>query len=418
MKHKLTWVCVLFIVGISQHIHTSVPTANAAEKQPLPAQTIGQSIEQTGTLLVNMATQSGKFRYRFHLNPSQIQSPNYNILRHAGAIYALGQLNQISASKKTVSVIQNATRFMMDTSFMNVPAYPNAATIWSLPEVHGKNKPPVAKLGGAGLALVALFTAAHTEKDFQYKNEMRAIGNFILRMQKEDGSFYSKFLWNTQRPDNSWNSLYYPGEAALGLLCLYEMTHEAHWAQAANRSLLALAEQRANATTVPADHWALIATQSLFTNYSSLRPHDKEIHLRHIRQIVTEILESQIGTPRANEVPPKISPLTYGAFDAYGKTTPAATRMEGLLAAYHCLPSEDRVLKERIRNSIEAGIKFLVRAQVQTPPHIGAIPRAVLAMKEVSKEAKQFNKRTGEVRIDYLQHTLSALAGYLKLLKN
>jgi len=47
------------------------------------------------------------------------------------------------------------------------------------------------------------------------------LGNFLLFRQKTDGSFYSKYLPEKGGRDDCWRFLYYPAEAALGLLMLY-----------------------------------------------------------------------------------------------------------------------------------------------------------------------------------------------------
>ena len=51
---------------------------------------------------------------------------------------------------------------------------------------------------------------------------LRRLGNFLLFMQNKDGGFYSKFIPEKGGRDDSWTSLYYPGEAALGLIMLSE----------------------------------------------------------------------------------------------------------------------------------------------------------------------------------------------------
>ena len=53
-------------------------------------------------------------------------------------------------------------------------------------------------------------------------SQLQALGRFIIFLQKADGSFYSKYGANG-KPVEDWQSLYYPGEAALGLIALYEI---------------------------------------------------------------------------------------------------------------------------------------------------------------------------------------------------
>lgn len=74
---------------------------------------------------------------------------------------------------------------------------------------------PQAKLGGSGLALIGL-SNLYPDKKVDLET-IRGLGNFIIYMQKSDGSFYSKYLVDAKQKDENFVSLYYPGEAALGL---------------------------------------------------------------------------------------------------------------------------------------------------------------------------------------------------------
>ena len=69
--------------------------------------------------------------------------------------------------------------------------------------------------------------------------------------------------------DGSWTSLYYPGEAALGLMMLYEVEDDdaqrIRWYRGASRAIRYLYEVRKDLplAKVEPDHWALIATERL-----------------------------------------------------------------------------------------------------------------------------------------------------------
>ena len=101
-----------------------------------------------------------------------------------------------------------------------------------------------------------------------------------------------------------------------------------------------------------------------------------------------------------------------GAFTEDGRTTPAATRLEGLLAALTFLPPDD-ALGLRIESAVHRGIAFLLRAQVKRGEFAGAIPRAIDQLPSTDPSAVKFNRRASEVRIDYVQHALSAMTQYI-----
>ena len=94
--------------------------------------------------------------------------------------------------------------------------------VWSEPEVNRSGKPLQAKLGGTGLGLVALLSLENIQPGFTPLADLQALGRFTVYMQKEDGSFYSKYIPSAGGRWDEWQSLFYPGEAALGLLMLYQ----------------------------------------------------------------------------------------------------------------------------------------------------------------------------------------------------
>jgi hypothetical protein len=232
------------------------------------------------------------------------------------------------------------------------------------------------------------------------------MGKFLLYMQKADGSFYSKYIPEKSGKDDSWTSLYYPGEAALGLLMLYEKDPSLDWLQAATNAVAYLAQKREGEKEVEADHWALLATARLLPVYERCRqPVPRETILRHAVQICESILNRRPRNYRDTE--------DYGCFTNDGRTTPTAIRLEGLLAVWRFLPDEYTILRERMRVAIDAGIQFLIRSQVGSGEYAGGIPRAVRSLPESHPGFnKSFNRRVTEVRIDYVQHAVSAMLQY------
>ena len=107
--------------------------------------------------------------------------------------------------------------------------------------------------------------------------------------------------------------------------------------------------------------------------------------------------------------------MTYGGFSRTGRTMPTATRLQGLLAAEK-LFRDDPALHSRIRTSISWGIRFLLNAQVKDGRYKGAMPRGTLTIQSDHPQAVRYNARVTEVRIDYLQNTLNAFIGYVRLM--
>ena len=137
--------------------------------------------------------------------------------------------------------------------------------------------------------------------------------------------------------------------------------------------------------------------------------------VRAIRDHATQICKSILN--QAEQTPENYS--AYGCFTGDGRTTPTATRIEGLLAALSFLPPEQTELRKRLNDSVNKGISFLLNAQVSKGKYSGAIPRGVHRLpQDHPRFTNSFNQRVTEVRIDYVQHTLSAMIQYQRLYKS
>jgi len=390
---------------------TPAPVLGTAPSRAGPTRDeLGDAIDRAAAYLVRACGEDGKFVYCVNLDPAVRPEPGYNMLRHAGTIYALGMAERRRVDRpveaeidaKIGATMVRAAGFLKRRAIGPVPQQEGMRAVWSDPELTGTDGPLQAKLGGAGLGLVALLSVERVRPGFTPKDELRALGRFVVWMQKEDGGFYSKYLPEASGRDDTWMSLYYPGEAALGLLMLYEHDRSSEWLEAAARAIAYLARMRRDRVRVEADHWALLATAKLLdlADEQDAVTVDREAALRHAVQVCEAILEAR---PRYSA-----SRGLEGCLTADGRTCPTATRLEGLLAALEFLPPEQAALRARIERAAQEGIAFLVRAQVRDGPHSGAVPRA-------AERRGPGDGRAGEVRIDYVQHALSAMIEYERL---
>ncbi|MBN1257240.1 MAG: hypothetical protein JXA52_06000 [Planctomycetes bacterium] len=389
--------------------------AGAASELPsneISSQELQKGIELATRYLTDNCNTSGRFTYLRHLEEERDYGKEYNMLRHAGAIYALAQAEERSPQPEVRKALARSSAYLK--VFISGPfkEAPEAIALWSMPEIIGKDHNSKsrlqAKLGGSGLSLVALTAAHQIDPEIISLQELRSLAEFILFMQKPDGSFYSKYFPAEGR-DDSWTSLYYPGEAMLGLLLLSELDPDPRWPQAAAKGMAYLASLRHGREKVEPDHWALLATEKLLLYYDRLKnpPVSRETLLAHARQVCTGIISEQFIDVA--------DPIRYGSFGLDARTCPAATRLEGLLAADAFLPPAEQALRQEIKAAIERGMRFLLRMQVKTGPLAGAVPYAAQTL-TLEPELQKLNLQPGEVRIDYVQHALCAMMQYEKLL--
>jgi hypothetical protein len=368
---------------------------------------IKESIHLAANYLIRHCNNDGRFIYRTNTNPEVTISKRYNMLRHAGTLYALATYALDFNNDQARKVVLSGSRFLKQ-QISDISPDGKLLAVLSNPAINGSKDPVQAKLGGTGLGLVALCYAEKLKPGTTSLDTLRKMGNFIRYMQKEDGSFYSKYFPKGTGRDDSWISLYYPGEAILGLLMLYELDQNSDWLEAALNGLLYLADLRDKKTRVEADHWALIATDRLFRINPTMPEQFREKIDGHTYQICFQIINTR---PHY-----KVDHPFYGCFSRDGRTTPTATRLEGLLAVLPYLSKDESRLSIDIKKSVGNSIDFLMRSQLKSGRYDGGIPRAISVLPEDHQSySKSFNRRSTEIRIDYVQHVLSALIAFRTL---
>jgi hypothetical protein len=357
---------------------------------PSPSE-VNHAITLAASYLERACGPDGRFVYRININSGE-QSRSYNIVRHAGAIYALSMLQHTKPDQKAVDAMSRAA-FFMRLNYIGPGVRPDQLVVWSKP----LPQPSAADLGATGLGLVALTSVELAKPNSVPHEQLQAMGRFLLFLQKSDGSFVSKYHIESG-PDEDFESLYYPGEAALGLIDLYEVDHSPMWLTAAAKALSYLARSRAKIADVPPDHWALIATAKLLPYYSqSASPASREELIHHATQICQSLMKDQLRNSANRSLD--------GSFDPTGRTAPAATRMEGLLAALEFLPDGNR--RTEVKNTVDHGIAFLLHAQIRDGLYAGGMPGA-----DIPTEPG-----TSDIRIDFVQHALCAWLRYQRQLR-
>jgi len=357
---------------------------------PPPAE-VDRAISLAANYLERACGPDGRFVYLININSGQ-QGSSYNIVRHAGAMYALAMFHQAKPNQQAVDTMDRAA-FFMRQNYIGPGVRSNQLVVWSQPRPENL----IADLGATGLGLVALASLEQAKPQSVPIMQLQALGHFLVFLQRDDGSFVSKYRADSG-PVEEFESLYYPGEAALGLIDLYEVDHSPEWLAAAAKALSYLAKSRAMLSDVPPDHWALIATAKLLPYYvQSSSPATREELIQHASQICKVLMKNQLRNPANQELD--------GSFDPSGRTAPTATRMEGLLAALEFLPQGNQ--RTQIKESVDHGIAFLLRVQIHDGIYAGGMPGADIPT----------NPGTSDIRIDFVQHTLCAWLRYQRIFR-
>jgi hypothetical protein len=373
----------------------------------------------------------GRFTYEANLkepldlsdhfwNADNLQD-DYNLLRHNGAIYSLGMSYKRRPSPRVKEAMQRGVQYLKTDALHPVPdienggntAIPNMLAAWEKTDLDDpKASLQTAKLGGAGLALIALSYLEMVQPHSTPIATLQQIGNFIEYMQHpEDGSFTCKYSYKFGKNDD-WMSLYYPGEAALGLVLLAELDadHQEKWLEIATKTFLYLEGLRRNQPLdqIEPDHWALLATARLLPMLEAYDGNDMEYWLVYNHGV--RVAQSMVDAHTLQGLAHHLGCFTYDR-----RTCPTATRLEGLLAALSFVRDSEmyigeeegiaQPLRERIEESIEYGIKFLLDSQeLASNNHMdGGVPERY-PIKNPEDDAN--------VRVDYVQHSMSAVIAY------
>jgi len=344
------------------------------------------SMVQSGKYLTSAIDSRGKFNY-IYLPQNDAIPTNYNILRHCGTTYSLLELYELTRDENVLNTAKLAIDYLMNFVkpylIENIENFETACIVEN----------DIIKLGGNGLALVGLSKYTEITKDDKYLSLMSKLAKWITLVQSKDGSFFIHKQNYSNKMIFNWKSGYYPGESILGLLRLYKLDNNSEWLEASNKAAQYIIE---NMPVENHDHWLLYALNDL--HFFS----PKEIYIEHSLKIVDDIINSQINQSNY--------PDTLGCFNNIN-TTPAATRVEGLISAYKLCRDNRREDKlSGILNSIELSVKFQMQAQF----------RAENAMyfdkPELIQGAFYKNLLDFEIRIDYIQHNLSAIIGLYNIL--
>ena len=355
-------------------------------------QDLKNAIELGGKYLTNVVLPNGRYEYQYHVDTNFV-ARDYNFLRHAGTSFSLVEYLEFTNDKDCLPALKRALEYM------KLFAFPGLED----PETTCFSERGLVKVGGNGLAALALAKYIKVTGDDKDKDLLARICNWILTQTKDDGNF----IGHKQRyHDGSYSSktvLYYPGEVIYGLTLSYHLLGENKWIDVANR----IAHWMINVRDIGIadiklehDHWLLYGLNELHR----ITPH--QIYIDHTIKTCTAIMHRQILT---SEYPDYI-----GAHDNRGdpSSTQAATRAEGLLAAYKLLRDFGNVpeFTAKVLKYAKRSICFQLRTQYTeiTTMYVHDAKRALGGFRAAIN--------SHDVRIDYVQHNISALISMYNIL--
>ena len=335
--------------------------------------------------------ENGRFKYRNNVNP-EITYDNtiYNSLRHAGILYSLYQYEQLGFENKYHDLRVNASKYFINRYIKKIDK--TKYTVLSMPEEEGI-RIFIAKSGAAGIALCALSNLyAEGTVDIEM---LQGLGEFILWMQNKDGNIYAYYDFDKKEINKEAEAIYYPAEAAAGLMCLYEVDPQQKWLDGAKKAIFYLQRTQAQRNFDPIfDHWAAFTIEKLF-KFNLVAEKEYQILKDYVEKMALPMLTAQITNKNH---------VYYGALKDNIRPCSLGTIMEGLASIYFCTDSEK--LKTIIYKSLALGCMFLSKVQVKTGINAGGLPNSANWVKP------GVTPNASVIRIDNVQHVITA---WLKL---
>jgi hypothetical protein len=333
--------------------------------------------------LARVMNDQGRYVYMYHPTDDR-DDGSYGWLRHAGATYALLEAFEEFG---TPLYLEKAERALgnLKTHLVDDAAKQGKYVVDTNDEEQQKS-------GGAGLALLAFAKDAAVSGRRSELETMRALARFIISQQYADGHFRA----NSDLEDDAGKKrkrepVYYQGEAALGLLRLYAVDPQPAYLDAARKAadwVVHVRDADVSQDNQEHDHWISYVLNDLY------RVVRDDAYVEHAYKIARAILNKQ---HRAGNSP---APDWVGTFYE-GQTTPGATRLE----AY-----DADIALSRFAGRPDAWL--LGPAQEVAASMLGQQfdPDNGYWLRNPAKAAGGVRESlfVQDVRIDYVQHSMSA----------
>ncbi|HEX8183178.1 MAG TPA: hypothetical protein VF747_00455 [Blastocatellia bacterium] len=334
-----------------------------------------------GDYLIRVQKPDGSFHYFYDPLEDRFSARAYNMVRHAGTALSLFDLYKATRDARYLDAANRAVNFLK-TRFR--PARESDAAY--VLDNDGK-----AKLGANGLALLALARQAELDPKSADRENAAKLANLIILMQRKDGSFESYYRIRGDEAHGSV-SLYYPGEAILGLVELFRLTGDKRLLDSARRGAEYLIESQRSMGSLPADAWLMQALEALF------KVERRPKYAEHTIALAEAMIAEQYTE---ND-----SPLYAGGFrPGPPRATPAASRAEGMVAAYRLARSMKDARASKIASALKASVRFQISQQFDK--------NNGLSLPAPDKAAGGFRQSISStrIRIDFVQHNISSLVG-------
>ena len=334
----------------------------------------------------------GRFRYLVEA-PSNRRLPGYDLPRHAGAAYFLAQVAALSGDEDIGQAALRSAGFLRDH------------TIVSCGQHRCIGEGAYVDVGSTALTVLAFVEIVRAHLDASYSRVIPELTAFLRSLQRADGDFMHVYNRRTNAPIDV-QLLYYSGEAALALSRAHTLLGDARDLDAATRALARLVHGSwsffGSNYYWGEEHWTCQAMDDLWDRAPS--PDALDFCLgwaAYGRKLMYGADDTSFDADGAYGVGPFVTP----------RLTPAGSRTEAGIATLDAArragrsPEQTAPLEDQLRRTIAMLLRHQLDARVA---HLMVDPEAV-------DGALPGTEVDWVLRIDYAQHTGSALVRWLDL---
>lgn len=193
---------------------------------------------------------NGKFRYGYRAASGE-EIEGYNSLRHWGTVWSMVEAYKLNPSDSLSQTIRNAIRYGIEAFIV----YREDGTAFVQDFNNGR-----IIIGGGGLAVTALCSYKEAFSDDQFDDLLHKLGNGILAMSDMETGKYCHQWTPDFKVAEEFVTVYYDGEATLGLCKLYAHDPNSDYLNMARK---AVDRFIAEDYTKHRDHWVAYSVNEL-----------------------------------------------------------------------------------------------------------------------------------------------------------
>jgi hypothetical protein len=343
--------------------------------------------------LVRETDGEGSITYEYQADEDKT-GDDYNMLRHAGTAYSMAQAYRLLGDPAILEATKRAYGYYVK-KMKEDRRHPGE---WFV--LDGRR----AKLGGAGLGLCMMVEMEKAAPGSVDRELMMGLARHIERMQLPNGDFDSFYDWDGKGVSEH-RSTFYPGEAILGLVRLYQLTGDEHWLDVAEKGADYMVGPRWVSLGIrfytPPDAWLIQALEEM----DRVRPDGARTEQAF--RIAEVIAGNKLMDPE--RTPPDMLGADLSGLGGLPNAATAGSYGEALAAAAR-LEARRRPGEERHRTFAMRNASFQLRNQFTTLNSY-YLPNPARAL-----GGFRLKPDDAEIRNDYVQHNLSGLFGLLDLL--